>query len=256
MHHGRAEKGGDMTGTALITGASRGIGAATARILAQAGWRVGLFARDAAALTALARDTGGLAVPGDVADPRALGDAEAQVQDRWGPVTLLVNNAALIAPMAPWGQIDPAAWDRLMAVNLGGVLHGIQAVLPGMQAAGGGTIITLSSGAAHRPVQGWAAYCASKAAVAMLTKSLHLELGDQGILAMGLSPGTVATDMQRAIKASGIGPVADLDWSDHIPPEWVARTILWMAQPENARANAGQELSLRDIALRQAVGLA
>lgn len=88
----------------------------------------------------------------------------------------------------------------------------------------------------------------------MLTQSLHLEYGGRGIRAMGLSPGTVATDMQRAIKASGIGPVARLDWSDHIPPEWPARALVWMCTPD-ADDFAGQEVSLRQDAIRRRAGL-
>jgi NAD(P)-dependent dehydrogenase (short-subunit alcohol dehydrogenase family) len=252
----RSRKKGDvMTGVAIITGASRGIGAATARVLAAAGWRCGLVARDGGALAALARETGGLALPGDLADPGVMQDAVARTSAAFGPVTLLVNNAALIAPIAPLADLPLAEWDRLMAVNVTGVLAGMQAVLPGMLDAGGGTVITLSSGAAHRAYPGWTAYCASKAAAAMLTQSLHLEYGGDGISALGLSPGTVATDMQRAIKASGIGPVAQLDWSDHIPADWVARAILWMARPDNASKYAGTEISLRDPAIRAAVGL-
>jgi len=88
----------------------------------------------------------------------------------------------------------------------------------------------------------------------MLTMCLHKEMAEKGIRAMGLSPGTVATQMQREIKASGINPVSQLDWSDHIPADWPARTLLWMCGPE-ADAYLGEEISLRDEAIRQKVGL-
>ena len=88
----------------------------------------------------------------------------------------------------------------------------------------------------------------------MLTRCADKEAGEAGLRVMGLSPGTVATQMQREIKASGINPVSKLDWSDHIPPDWPARTLLWMCGPE-ADAHVGQEISLRDEGIRRAVGL-
>jgi NAD(P)-dependent dehydrogenase (short-subunit alcohol dehydrogenase family) len=238
--------------TVLITGASRGIGAATALAFAASGARVVLLARDAAAVGALAGSIGpaarGLAC--DVQDLPALCAVVAEI----GRVDVLVNNAAILGPMAPVTETDPEAWAATIAINLVGAFNAIRAVLPGMVAQGGGTILTLSSGAAHHAIEGWSAYCASKAGVAMLTESLHLEYAAKGIRAMGLSPGTVATDMQRAIRASGVGPVARLDWSAHIPPEWPARTLVWMCSPD-ADEFAGQEISLRDEAIRRRVGL-
>jgi len=88
----------------------------------------------------------------------------------------------------------------------------------------------------------------------MLTRMAHKEYGDQGIRALSLSPGTVATQMQREIKASGINPVSQLDWSDHIPPDWVARTLLWMCGSAADRF-LGDEVSLRDESIRATVGL-
>jgi NAD(P)-dependent dehydrogenase (short-subunit alcohol dehydrogenase family) len=77
---------------------------------------------------------------------------------------------------------------------------------------------------------------------------------DDGIRAIGLSPGTVATEMQREIKASGINPISKLDWSDHIPPEWPAKTLLWMCSAD-ADGFVGEEISLREEAIRRRVGL-
>jgi NAD(P)-dependent dehydrogenase (short-subunit alcohol dehydrogenase family) len=88
----------------------------------------------------------------------------------------------------------------------------------------------------------------------MLTMCLHKEMGDKGIRAMGLSPGTVATQMQREIKASGINPVSQLDWSVHIPADWPAKALLWMCGPD-ADAYLGEEISLRDEDVRRKVGL-
>ena len=88
----------------------------------------------------------------------------------------------------------------------------------------------------------------------MLTRCLDKEYGDKGIRAIGLSPGTVATQMQKEIKASGINPVSQLDWSDHIPADWPAKALLWMCGPE-ADAHIGGEISLRDEDIRRSVGL-
>jgi NAD(P)-dependent dehydrogenase (short-subunit alcohol dehydrogenase family) len=139
-------------------------------------------------------------------------------------------------------------------VNLKGVFNGMHAALPVMKAAGGGSMLTISSGAAHGPVEAWSHYCASKAAVHMLTRCVDKEEAVHGIRAIGLSPGTVATQMQREIKASGINPVSQLDWDVHIPADWPARALLWMCGPE-ADAWCGQEISLRDEEIRRKVGL-
>ena len=88
----------------------------------------------------------------------------------------------------------------------------------------------------------------------MLTRCLDKENRDDGIRAIGLSPGTVATQMQREIKSSGINPVSQLDWADHIPADWPARALLWMCSSE-ADAFLGQEISLRDETIRSQVGL-
>jgi NAD(P)-dependent dehydrogenase (short-subunit alcohol dehydrogenase family) len=238
--------------TVLITGAGRGIGAAAAAAFAAGGAHVVLLARDGSAVNALAASIGPPArsFACDVADLGALSAVVAEV----GRVDVLINNAAILGPMAPMTEADPAAWAETIRINLTGAFNAIRAVLPGMVAQGGGTVLTLSSGAAHHAIEGWSAYCASKAGVAMLTESLHLEYGSKGIRAMGLSPGTVATDMQRAIRASGVGPISRLDWSAHIPPEWPARTLVWMCSPD-ADEFAGQEISLRQEAIRRRVGL-
>lgn len=239
----------------VITGASRGIGAAAAQVFAAAGAKVALLARSAAEVERLAADLPGeaMAIGCDMADWGQVAAAMAAVQARWGRIDLLVNNAGVIDPIARLAEADPAAWARLIDINLTGVFHGMRAVLPGMKAQGSGTIITISSGAAHRPLEGWSAYCASKAGAAMLTRALHEEEGDW-LRVIGLSPGTVATEMQVKIKASGINAVSQLDVSAHIPADWPARALLWLAGPAGDDWR-GQEVSLRDTAVRQAAGL-
>ena len=252
----------DLNGkTILVTGASRGIGAAAARAFAEAGGRVALLARGVDGIADLAGELGAdnaLAIPCDVTRWHEVAQAVEATVGAFGSLDVLVSNAGQIEPIAPLGRTDPEAWGTTIDVNLKGVYHGIRAALPVMlgqvaAGSGAGTIVTISSGAAHRPLEGWSAYCASKAGAKMLTDSLHHEHG-RALRVMGLSPGTVATQMQRDIKASGIGPVAALDWSDHIPPEWVARALVWMCGPE-ADDLRGTELSLRDEALRARIGL-
>ncbi|MFN3972833.1 MAG: SDR family oxidoreductase [Gemmobacter sp.] len=241
--------------TVVITGASRGIGAAAARAFSGAGARVALLARSEAQVAALAAEIGpaAMAVTCDVADAVQMDWALRRVTERFGPLDVMINNAGVIAPIARLSDADPAAWGAAVDVNLKGVFHGMRAALPHLRRPGG-TVITVSSGAAHNPLEGWSAYCASKAGAAMLTACLHLEEGPSGLRVMGLSPGTVATDMQVAIKASGVNPVSQLDPAAHIPAEWAARALVWMCGPD-ADGFLGQEIALRDPAIRRRVGL-
>jgi len=247
----------DMSGkTVLITGASRGIGADTARVFAAAGANVALVARGADAIGALAAEIGeqGLALPCDVSDYAQVSDVVSATVKRFGGLDVLIGNAGVIEPISHLATADPDAWGKVIDTNLKGVFYGMRAALPVMLEAGSGTIITISSGAAHGPVEAWSHYCASKAGAAMLTRCIDKEDGPSGIRAMGLSPGTVATQMQREIKASGINPVSQLEWSDHIPPDWPAKALLWMCSSD-ADDWIGQEVSLRDPDIRERVGL-
>ena len=239
-----------------ITGASRGIGAAAARVFAAAGARVALLARNTAEIDALAAEIGPSALPCgcDVADFGAVQAALARVRAWGGRLDVLVNNAGVIDPIARLADADPADWSRAIDINLKGVFHGMRAAIPLMRAQGGGTIITVSSGAAHHPLEGWGAYCSAKAGAAMLTRVAHQEEAAAGLRIMGLSPGTVATDMQVRIKASGINPVSQLDPAVHIPADWPARALLWMCGSA-ADAFLGQEIALRDEVMRRRIGL-
>jgi NAD(P)-dependent dehydrogenase (short-subunit alcohol dehydrogenase family) len=247
----------NMTGkTVLVTGASRGIGAEAGRVFAAAGANVVLLARSGDAINALAAEIGAsaMAIACDVADYGQVDSAVQACVNRFGGLDVLIGNASVIAPISHMWDADPAQWGHAIDINLKGVFHGMRAALPVMQKAGGGTILTLSSGAAHGPVEAWSHYCSSKAGAAMLTRCLDKEARDQGIRAIGLSPGTVATDMQRKIKASGINPVSKLAWEDHIPADWVARALLWMCTSD-ADEFIGTEISLRDEDIRKRAGL-
>lgn len=247
----------DLTGKCvLITGASRGIGAEAARVFATAGANVALLARSEEAVADLAGEIGAqaLAIPCDVSRYWEVEAAVNAAAETFGSLDILINNAGVVSPVAHMAEADPEAWGQVIDINLKGVFYGMRAALPLMLGQGGGSVLTISSGAAHGPVEGWSHYCASKAGAAMLTRMLDKEYGTQGIRAIGLSPGTVATEMQREIKASGINPVSRLDWSDHIPADWPARALLWMCGA-GGDAYLGQEISLREEEIRRAVGL-
>ncbi len=244
---------------AIVTGASRGIGAATARALAEAGARVVLAARSTGAIESVAEEIhagGGQAVAMgcDVASYADVAALVSRAQEAFGPVDILVGNAGVIEPISHMATSDPEAWGQVIDINTKGVYYGMRAVLPSMIERGTGTIITIGSGAAHNALEGWSHYCTSKAAALMLSEAVHKEAGAAGVRSINLSPGTVATEMQVEIKASGINPVSQLDPSVHIPADWPARAIVWLCGPEGDRF-AGQEVSLRDEGLRAEIGL-
>jgi len=242
--------------TVFITGASRGIGAAAAREFAEAGANVALVARSSAQINDLAAQIGpaALALTCDISRYADVESAMHTAMAKFGRLDVVINNAGVIEPISALATSDPEAWGRAVDINLKGVYYGMRAAMPILQAAGGGSILTISSGAAHNALEGWSHYCASKAGAAMLTSCAHLEGSGAGIRAIGLSPGTVATKMQRDIKASGINPVSLMEWEDHIPPEWVAKALIWMCTAD-ADAFLGQEIALRDEAIRARIGL-
>ncbi|KIN76346.1 SDR family oxidoreductase [Sulfitobacter mediterraneus] len=247
----------DMTGkTVMITGASRGIGEAAARVFADAGANVALLARSQEAIAQIAGEIGkqAIAIPCNVARFGEMSSAVETTVQAFGGLDVLINNAGAIEPISRLAEADPDGWAMNIDINLKGVFNGIRAALPVMKDAGGGSVLTISSGAAHGAIEGWSHYCSGKAAVNMLNRCLHLEEAESGIRAIGLSPGTVATQMQREIKQSGINPVSKLNWEDHIPADWPARTLLWMCSAEADRFK-GDEISLRDEGVRKAVGL-
>lgn len=242
--------------TVMITGASRGIGAATARLFAEEGANVVLLARGLDSIAEIAGEIGekALAIPCDVSRFQEVSAAAEAARDAFGSVDVLINNAGAVEPVAHIGAADPDAWGHVIDINLKGVFYGIRAVLPSMVEQGGGSILNISSGAAYGPVEAWSHYCASKAGALMLTRATDQEYRGQGIRSLGLSPGTVATQMQKEIKASGINPVSQMDWSDHIPPEWPAKALLWMCGPA-ADGYLGADVMLREDEVRRKIGL-
>jgi 3-oxoacyl-[acyl-carrier protein] reductase len=247
----------DLSGkTAFITGASRGIGEAAARIMAGYGANVVLAARSSGDIERIASEIGEKALP-VTCDVARYSDFEAAIGkavQHFGSLDILVNNAGVIDPIARIGESDPEAWGQVVDINFKGVYHGLRASIPHMKGNGGGVIINISSGAATGALEGWSHYCATKAGVLSLTRCAHKEYAADNIRVVGLSPGTVATDMQRSIKTSGVNPVSQLDWSQHIPAEWAGEAIAWLAT-DAGRPHDGDDFSLKTDEAKRAVGL-
>jgi 3-oxoacyl-[acyl-carrier protein] reductase len=253
MMHGLAGR------VAIVTGASRGIGAAAALALGEAGASVVLAARTVAQAEANARQidaSGGKAVAMtcDVSDYAACQRLVHETTRHFGPPDVLVNNAGVIEPIGMVGETDPTEWARSIEINLIGAYFAIRAVLPGMIERGHGDIINVSSGAALRPQEGWSAYCAGKAGVAMLTRSIDLEHRAAGIRVFGFQPGTTDTDMQVTIRASGINMVSKIPRERLTPVAHPARAIVYLCT-RDADDLAGREFSLRDDDFRRRIGL-
>lgn len=250
----------DLEGkTVIVTGASRGIGAAAAKEFAAHGARVVLSARSDLAVEEIAQEilqAGGtaLAVPCDVSDFVQVERLMQATIETFGRPDIIINNAGILGPIARLEEVSVRQWANVLDVNVKGVFYVIRAALPFMKELGGGTIINVGSGAATSAFEGWSAYCASKAAVHHLTHCVHKEEAENGIRVMTMSPGTVATEMQTQIRASGVNPVSQIPWENHIPPEWVAKVFVWMTQPQSD-AHLGSVVALRGEELKATIGV-
>jgi NADP-dependent 3-hydroxy acid dehydrogenase YdfG len=176
--------------TAVVTGASSGIGAATAQRLAAEGFAVVLGARRTDRLAELAERTGGRALPLDVTDQASV-DAFAAELDR---VDVLVNNAGGSWDMAPVAEGDPDSWQRAYDVNVLGTLRMTRALLPALRASGAGDVVFMSSTAALISYEGGASYTAAKHAVHTMAETLRLEIVGEPVRVIEIAPGMVRTD--------------------------------------------------------------
>jgi len=223
-----------MKRVALVTGSSRGIGAAIARTLSREGWAVCInYIKQKEKAEALARElraSGGEALvwQADVADRRAVDTMVAAVTRELGPVSLLVNNAG-VAEQRQFQDIEPAFWERLFAVNVNGNFHCTQAVLPAMLHEHSGCIVNISSIWGSHGASCEAAYSATKHAIIGLTRSLSAELSLSGIRVNCVAPGVIDTDMVQVLGQETLRQLAD-----EIPlgrlgrPEEIAETVLYL----------------------------
>jgi 3-oxoacyl-[acyl-carrier protein] reductase len=210
--------------TALVTGATQGIGRATAFALGRAGFRVGVCARTAARVDALVRELEGegLSTAGaaaDVSDPSQVDRAVTRIVGSLGEVGVLVNNAGVLIAR-PFAELTLADWDATMATNLRGLFVVTSAVLPAMRRRGEGTVVNVASLAGRNGFVGGAAYAASKHGVLGFSRSLLLEVRKEGIRVVTICPGSVDTEMLHT------QPLLQANPQRILQPEDVADAIL------------------------------
>jgi short-subunit dehydrogenase len=214
---------------AVVTGASAGLGRATASALARRGAHVVLVARRAAELEAAAAEVRAhgvraLAVPCDVSDGEAVRAAHARAEAELGPIDILVN-AAGYAVWRPFALVPEAEHRRMMEVNYWGAFHWICACLPGMRGRGRGHLVNVSAGTGKVAFAVTSGYSASKFALTGLSEALHRELQGSGVGLTCLHPGSIATEFWDEQRAPAAGLPQLVRWSPRLPPEAVARTL-------------------------------
>ena len=230
----------DLAGrVAVVTGASQGIGAATARLLARRGARVALVARSREPLEALVAEIGlaggeALAVPADVSRPDEVRRAFAAVEQGLGPCEILINNAALLVA-CPFERLTPAEWERMWTVNVTGVLLCAQAALAHMRPRRAGdpwrrgvivNVASVSGVSGVEKLPGLVGYAATKGAVVALSEALAAEVGPSGVRVMCVSPGSVKTPM--------LARVAPAAMAQAMEPEEVAEVLAFLAGDASA----------------------
>ena len=218
---------------AVVTGASRGIGALIARALANDGYAVCLLARDGSAAGVVAGEIGSvgrlgrlaMAMSVDVTDEVAVGESIDAVLSSWGRIDLLVNNAGSIEAELPLWEADVDQWWSVITTNVRGPFLMTRAIVPHMIAAGGGRIININSGAGTAERAELSAYCASKSALARITGGTHMAGWAHGIRAFDLAPGTVRTEMTLSMQLHR----GRTQWTD---PQDVTNLVLALASGE------------------------
>jgi len=223
---------------AIITGASGGIGLATARLFAERGARVALVARSTDRIQQLALELpDALAVPTDMRDTAAVRQMIAQVQQHYGRIDILINNAGQ-GMHVPVAEADLDQYRAVFELNVVSVFNAMQAVVPIMRAQGGGVIINISSGLSRRIVPGVGPYASTKYALNALTLTARMELAPENIRVGLMLPGITATDFARNAVRMTAGQT---EWHRTLPadpPEHVAAKILEAVETEAAEVYA------------------
>jgi len=230
--------------TIIITGASSGIGEATAKKLAKDGANVVLMARREDKLNSIKEaieNNGGkaLVASGDVTKKEDFENVVAKSVETYGKVDGLINNAGLM-PLSYIKKLKTDEWEKMVDVNIKGVLNGVAAVLPKMIDNKGGDIINISSMAAHRYFPGGAVYCATKSAVKMFSEGLRQELAPKyGINVTSIEPGAVATELTDTITDEDIKEnMKDMMSMTTLESEDIANAIHYaLSQPERVNIN-------------------
>jgi NADP-dependent 3-hydroxy acid dehydrogenase YdfG len=225
----------------VITGASSGLGAETARHLVKAGAKVALGARRLDRLQALAQELGGdncTVFKMDVTDRQQVQTFVDHAVKTFGRIDVMLNNAGVM-PLAPLEMLRFDEWEQCIEVNINGVLWGIAAALPHFKAQKAGQFINVSSVAGHRVGVGSAIYSATKTAVRVISEGLRQEVKPYNIRTTVLSPGAVDTELPASVKAEGVAEgVAQFYESHAIPSSSFARCVLFaMSQPEEVDVN-------------------
>jgi 3-oxoacyl-[acyl-carrier protein] reductase len=227
---------------ALITGAGRGLGKATAVAMAKEGVSVAVLSRTKSELeetATLVEKEGGkaLVLPVDISDEKAVRAAVERTVSDLGAIHILVNCAAIVGPAAPVHEVDPDDWDRTLAINLNGIRQLCQEAIPHLIEGGGGRIINVTSGLAQIAMPLFGAYSVSKAGVNHMTRIMAEELRGFDIQVNGLDPGIMDTKMQEEIREMGpevLGKTLHAQFvsfkeTGHLrPPEEVARLAIFL----------------------------
>jgi NAD(P)-dependent dehydrogenase (short-subunit alcohol dehydrogenase family) len=225
--------------TAVITGASRGIGEGLARELQRQGMRLALCARGPIPVAA------DVVERVDVTDEEAVRAFAARAAERLGRVDLWINNAGVIGPVAPLRDSAAADIAAALAINVMGVVHGSRAYVDIARRQGGGVLLQMSSGAGRRGFPGMLAYCASKAAVDRLTECVQAEEADAGLRAHSVAPGMIDTAMHARLRQATPEELPGVAYFRAVKergafssPEWVARQLLAVAFDPARRPDA------------------
>lgn len=228
----------DLTGKViLLTGAGRGIGAVLTGLLVSKGAVVYGGMRSDSEPPWQAHLEGARLLPLDITNPQHIDRAIAQITDEAGRLDALINNAGVITPIAPIDSLASDELSRAFDINAVGLHRMTQAALPALRAAGG-VVVNAGTGAATTALEGWGAYCASKAAARMLTMCYADAFADSGVQFFFIGIPPTDTNMQGVIRASGINPISQIPQKDLVAPEVPASVMAWLCSTDARKLDA------------------